>query len=435
MSALPEDVTIELGTTYAEARRIIEKYTQVARSGRQNGKTAAAEAYKQAIAEGESAQAADLLAEAAEKFANKYGAVKAASPILSTYDIRRMNEREVRSAYLADQISGDQMRARLVEIDAESKTAKQAAALVARIDRIQAMTFDELQKAVAVGNISTAEGDAERKRRRATSKKAQSLTATHGVFDPFAPIEELRPELVRYRTLDLGLNMTMIQSPFVYSVPHAPELNAFMNRQYEQKVMMFEAAQARGDYDQALWMVEKPFRAQFLSRWADEAGMDLVGPEAVFAERENQRRWWTMIRGAWMESENIFQNVEAWRHVFLEKDCFAAVGRSLVMNDNERRTIRDHRNRNAPVLIYRGQQIGHAPGWSWTTDKDKALWFSRRFNTGAGCLLEGTVLPNRIIACFDERGESEVVCNPEHVYVESRTVIDSADLIQRGSAT
>lgn len=75
------------------------------------------------------------------------------------------------------------------------------------------------------------------------------------------------------------------------------------------------------------------------------------------------------------------------------------------------------------VPVYRGCAINKVNGLSWTTDRDKAIWFGNRFNFGTGqppfdkecCLVAGQIAKEDIYAVFLDRGESEIVCDPKKV--------------------
>lgn len=66
-----------------------------------------------------------------------------------------------------------------------------------------------------------------------------------------------------------------------------------------------------------------------------------------------------------------------------------------------------------PVTIYRGTQSDKAPikGLAWSIDKEKALWFSKRFDLG-GKVYTAEIPRGGIYFYTDERGEKEVVINP-----------------------
>ena len=60
--------------------------------------------------------------------------------------------------------------------------------------------------------------------------------------------------------------------------------------------------------------------------------------------------------------------------------------------------------------VYRGVSIGRVKeGFSWTRDKEKALWFANRF--GKGYLLKAHVKKTDVFAYYNRRDEDEYVVN------------------------
>jgi hypothetical protein len=72
--------------------------------------------------------------------------------------------------------------------------------------------------------------------------------------------------------------------------------------------------------------------------------------------------------------------------------------------------------RNLPdvVVIYRGTQDKRAKvrGLSWTLDKEKAKWFSRRFGEQGGKVYQAKIEKKDVFMFTNEKGESEVTVNP-----------------------
>jgi hypothetical protein len=56
-------------------------------------------------------------------------------------------------------------------------------------------------------------------------------------------------------------------------------------------------------------------------------------------------------------------------------------------------------------------------GYSWTLDRDRALWFAKRFAVlhGKARVVTATVPRGCIITLLEERGEQEVILLPEQV--------------------
>lgn len=63
------------------------------------------------------------------------------------------------------------------------------------------------------------------------------------------------------------------------------------------------------------------------------------------------------------------------------------------------------------LTIYRGVSPKRAKlGLSWTADKDMALWFKKRYESGIkGQLLTATIRKEHVIAYIDERNERELI--------------------------
>lgn len=69
------------------------------------------------------------------------------------------------------------------------------------------------------------------------------------------------------------------------------------------------------------------------------------------------------------------------------------------------------------VAVYRGTSMEHPYGnYSWTTDREKALWFANRIPKGVPALASGVVLKSDILFVYNGRGEHEVAVKTCHVY-------------------
>jgi len=94
-----------------------------------------------------------------------------------------------------------------------------------------------------------------------------------------------------------------------------------------------------------------------------------------------------------------------------EEDCLSA------MDDDDLiflKRVRDSA-KDGVVKVYRGARVRHNErGLSWTTDKERAEWFAKRFNK-KHVLLSASVPTDKIITAFTGRKESEVVLRPSYV--------------------
>ena len=63
------------------------------------------------------------------------------------------------------------------------------------------------------------------------------------------------------------------------------------------------------------------------------------------------------------------------------------------------------------LTLYRGVEYDGKPnGLSWTTDKEKAVWFSKRFKSDTSKVYQLTITnPDNILAYFNDRTEQEVI--------------------------
>jgi hypothetical protein len=81
------------------------------------------------------------------------------------------------------------------------------------------------------------------------------------------------------------------------------------------------------------------------------------------------------------------------------------------------------------VTIYRGQLAARRAGISWTTDREVAEWFARRWAMMLGGepeLISGHVERSNVIAAFTGRNESEVLVLPRHVRDRAQELIPPA---------
>lgn len=82
--------------------------------------------------------------------------------------------------------------------------------------------------------------------------------------------------------------------------------------------------------------------------------------------------------------------------------------KSLVLPDDI-----DKLSEDSMITVYRGVKEDDYKGLSWTTDKNTAIWFAKRFSYDVDkCyVFKGQLKKKDIIAFFDCRNESEIVCD------------------------
>jgi hypothetical protein len=207
-----------------------------------------------------------------------------------------------------------------------------------------------------------------------------------GAERPFHDLhEDLRPHLVK-RAGRLHLH-----HPFIIMLDLIPQEHAKANRRYVEKREEIKRAKERHDWSKYIWLHERPYRADAL---AECVAMGLRGPQ-----------YWELVGETWRDSENIHQNRGLWRRIWQAQEP----GREHAMTGDDRAALAGLHEK---ATVWRG--TGHRQsirGLAWTTDRDRGVWFARRFSSlGRPALLAtGTVRRADVLAMFLEP-ESEIVC-------------------------
>tara|TARA_R100000742_G_C4271466_1_gene90407 strand:+ start:467 stop:1003 length:537 start_codon:yes stop_codon:yes gene_type:complete len=81
---------------------------------------------------------------------------------------------------------------------------------------------------------------------------------------------------------------------------------------------------------------------------------------------KDPEQYWNIVSEVWQRTEFPYKNVEAWHTIF---------SNTPGINKHTQEWLK------SPQMLYRGYD-GNCKldyDWSWTTDKDKAIWFANRF--------------------------------------------------------
>jgi hypothetical protein len=157
------------------------------------------------------------------------------------------------------------------------------------------------------------------------------------------------------------------------------------------------------NYDQAVAMVFQCGRAERMERFLSV----LDG----CAEWTDQQRW-TMLREVWEDTEGAGHYLQFWQALWNGPRCEHA------MTDDERAALAATPDQ---ITIYRGVSDHwghgckrHCGGLSWTFDRDKALWFAKRFTAAptVGWLATVTLPKSMVRAYLTGREEAEVIVLP-----------------------
>ena len=101
------------------------------------------------------------------------------------------------------------------------------------------------------------------------------------------------------------------------------------------------------------------------------------------------------------------------------KRWFRSADKKYLMNQEEYQhylELPDH------LTVYRGiHKGGNKKGLSWTMDRQKAIWFAKRFcSKGDTCLLlSADIQKSEALAYFSGRNEEEIVCQPKTFQCET----------------
>lgn len=145
----------------------------------------------------------------------------------------------------------------------------------------------------------------------------------------------------------------------------------------------------------------------------------LYGFQKVMEEAEDQgepltdEEYWNLLGSIWTDSENIYQNEAEW-HEYLHADRL----NSHAMMEDDERTAMEHLPET--LNVYRGFCVdGREAGYSWTIDKDRAIWFAKRLcrpkRGDVPRLASGRCRKEDALAYFTGRGEDEILILPENI--------------------
>jgi hypothetical protein len=223
-------------------------------------------------------------------------------------------------------------------------------------------------------------------------------------MDLLAIEEDLDPELSRCMIDDPDFGSS-IKHPLVFSILHNPKMNAMFNAMLRQKKEAVQRAVEKENWDSYVWLHERAYRL--------DAFLDI---RDSIAKPED---YWSLLGSIWLDSENIWQNLDEWRLLFEfpERGCmehFMEEGDRQVFN------IAENKGGMPPTFqIYRGFNTdGGEDGFSWTLDRARAKWFARRY-AHKDCMpmvAVGTVGRKDVIGYMTGRDEQEIVVLPENVY-------------------
>lgn len=214
--------------------------------------------------------------------------------------------------------------------------------------------------------------------------------------------EELLPELAQW--VEESTFGPIVKHPLVIDIMPHPALT---NWRYKQKQEALDKALTEQRWNHAVWLYERPYRLYGFTQIADEL---------------SDKEYWELLASIWIDSENIWQNVDEWIDLINcgrdEMEAFMDLGESAALASMPK-----------TITVYRGAIEGvNEEGMSWTLSRQKAEWFANRFagvHEARPVVLEGRIAKFHVAAYFMGRGEGEIVpFDPDHVEIVERQFVN-----------
>ena len=208
--------------------------------------------------------------------------------------------------------------------------------------------------------------------------------------------EPLRDELRPYLEKTNSVFGTILKHPFYVGSVY-PQHAAMAHEAIATRQRLLDESIEAGQWGNALSLYEHQF---------------LLEGFLELAENFDDATFWKLFGYTWRNQEEVWTN----RKVFLTLFQAERPGREALMDEDEHESLR---NLPDEFPVYRGFQGRREKGISWTTDRDKAVWFANRFamldHLGEPKLLTGVARKENVLAHFLGRGESEIVIDPAKV--------------------
>ncbi len=238
----------------------------------------------------------------------------------------------------------------------------------------------------------------------------EALTAlVTRTVDPEPLHEDLRP----YVHYTRDGTWQILSHKLVQQIPYHPSLNAQINGFYHHKQQAVAQALQGKNWSQYIWLHERPWRWGAL--------------EAVVPRIAKDEEYWRLFKQVWVDSENIWQNKRIIRTLLRRSS-----GRDLLMDAPLKAELKVRIDpATGRIPVWRGAGPKNTRGYSWTLDRDRAVWFAYRLRPASepAMLVSGVVRLEQIIAYIMDRGEDEVIIEPGRV---QNTICQELEPEERG---
>lgn len=215
--------------------------------------------------------------------------------------------------------------------------------------------------------------------------------------------EPLNPKLRRY------VKETSIGPVFRHPLLAQPWVNveqaALINSMVEHKQKSMEECRQKKKWEAVLAHYETYY---LLNGFVEEA------------QHVNDATYWKLLAYVYTKQEQLWPN----RKMLLQLLQAPRPQRDKLMERSEHRAF-SKLPESFPV--YRGFIGQRGKGLSWTTDREKAVWFAERFacleQLGKPRLASGQAVKKDVLAYFNRREESEIVIDPTKVKRQTAVTI------------
>mgnify|MGYP001819482762 CR=1 FL=1 len=223
-------------------------------------------------------------------------------------------------------------------------------------------------------------------------------------------MKELRPlDVVLKEIMDTATDvagLAMYQHPFFHglTMPRRADIPKEVQGHFpcleqvvESTINAWNQAVCEGDHDTAIMIVTpRPFRLHRFLDWDLRMAWDC----------ESDRL--ELIRDLWIDAEHPHINIDTWRHLWQEVAKSYYHEHIYTMKEMNQREMQDEE-----FTLYRGtNQRERVLGLSWTTDRERAEWFARRWQAsgmGAPRVYELTTTIDKTVGPLLQRGEDEYI--------------------------
>ncbi len=197
--------------------------------------------------------------------------------------------------------------------------------------------------------------------------------------------EDLSDELKPYLTT-VG-SFEALRHPLVFCVPYFPQMNALMNKQFKHKKELLEKHLSEKEFGSYIFLHERPYRFDAFKK---------------VEQNLSDKDYWELLSDIWTDSENIWQNLNEWKKLLKQRK----ETKHLFMSEADKEVFNSLPDK---ITIYRGCiPKQNEKGLSYTIDKEKAEWFSKRFHKN-GKVIKKVVDKSEIFAYTNSRNEKEVI--------------------------